>query len=81
MGVEADMPGRLSNIERLPPFPIHILYYITYWTQHKFVGQCSTSEKVQEDMGGNPSLAWPKFLTKALFRYIMACGEEKHKWH
>jgi hypothetical protein len=32
------------------------------------------------DIGGNPSPVGADFLTKELFRYIMAFGEEKHKW-
>jgi hypothetical protein len=37
-------------------------------------------ERMAGDIGGNPFLAWADFLTKELFRYIMASGEEKHKW-
>jgi hypothetical protein len=57
MGVDADVHGRLINIERLAPFPIHALYYTTYWTLHKFLGQRLALEKGKEDIRGNLSLA------------------------
>jgi hypothetical protein len=33
-------------------------------------------EKEKEDIRGNLSPAYADFLTKELFRYIMACGED-----
>jgi hypothetical protein len=44
------------------------------------MGQLPHIERMARGHRGNPFLAWADFLTKELFRYIMAFGEEKHKW-